>query len=163
MDDVIDTGAGLAPGSPLADLRRQRPDVVREAQESYEAIFEPAYDTSIGRAERAALGLRIALLNEAQELAEHYRVRLDSIDAGGRLAATVASGAPAPADARLAAVLAHVDLVTRAPGTATPDDLAKLATAGLSPRDIVALSQLIALVNYQVRVAAGLRLLGASA
>ena len=163
MDDVIDTAAGLGPGSPLAQLRRQRPNVVREAQESYAAIFEPAYDTSISHAERAALGLRVALLNEACELADHYRARLDSVGADGKLAAMVLHGDPEPGDSRLTAILAHVDLVTRAPGRATPDDVRQLATAGLSPRDIVALSQLIALVNYQVRLAAGLRLLGASA
>ena len=32
--------------------------------------------------------------------------------------------------------------------------------AGLSPRDIVALTQIVAFVSYQARVAAGLRALG---
>jgi CMD domain protein len=163
MDDVIDRAAGLAPGSPGAQLRRKRPDVVREAQESYQAVFEPGYDSGVTRAERAAFGLRVALLNDAHELADHYRARLTSLDASGEIAASVAARAPTPSDARLAVLIAHVDLVTRAPGTASPDHLRALAAVGLSPRDIVSLSQLIALVNFQVRVAAGLRLLGASA
>ena len=163
MDDVIDRAAGVSPGSALAELRRQRPDVVREAQASHEAVFEPANEGAISRAERAAFGLRIALLNDAPELAEHYRTRLTELGSGGTLAAIVAPGAPEPRDARLAAIMTHVDMVTRAPGTATPEHLRRLAAVGLSPRDIVSLSQLIALVNYQVRVAAGLRLLGASA
>src|SRR4051812_22337981 len=47
--DVIDEAAGLPPESPLAQLRRRRPDVVRHAQGSYEAVFEPADDGGIGR------------------------------------------------------------------------------------------------------------------
>lgn len=163
MDDVIDTAAGLVPGAAGAQLRRQRPDVVREAQESYRAIFEPGYDGGLSRAERAAFGLRVALLNDALELGRHYRERLMGLDPSGALAAMVSPGAPRPSDARLATVIAHVDLVTREPGTAAPYHLGELSAVGLSQRDIVSLSQLIALVNYQVRVAAGLRLLGVSA
>ena len=163
MRDVIDEAAGLPPESALAQLRRQRPDVVRHAQGSYEAVFEPADEGGIGRAERAALGLRVALLNDAGELAEHFRGMLSTLDPGGTLARAVALDAGAAPDARFAAMLAHADLVTRAPGTATPDHIRALAAHGLTQRDIVLLSQLVALVSYQVRVVAALRVMGGGA
>jgi uncharacterized protein YciW len=60
---------------------------------------------------------------------------------------------------RLAAILRHVELVTAAPGSATQADIDALRNAGLTPRDIVAITQIVALVSYQVRVVAGLRAL----
>ena len=46
MSDVMDTLAGLPPGSPLAELRRQRPDVVRHLQGSDDVIFLPGGNSS---------------------------------------------------------------------------------------------------------------------
>ena len=40
-EDVIDTLAGIS-GSALAELRRQRPDVVKHLQGSDDVIFAPA-------------------------------------------------------------------------------------------------------------------------
>ena len=74
----------------------------------------------------------------------------------------VGAGAP-PAGARLAAVLEHAERVATAPGSATPEHLRALEAAGLSAQAIVALSQLIAFVAYQIRVVAGLRLLAQEA
>jgi uncharacterized protein YciW len=64
-----------------------------------------------------------------------------------------------PKDKRWATILAHVDRVTRDPESAQPSDLQALGSAGLSPHAIVSLSQLIAYVNFQSRVLAGLRML----
>ena len=61
------------------------------------------------------------------------------------------------------AILAHVDLVTRGPGSATRDDIETLTSVGLSSHAIVSLSQLISYVNFQARVLAGLRALKGAA
>ncbi|HME27607.1 MAG TPA: hypothetical protein VKI44_40840 [Acetobacteraceae bacterium] len=53
----------------------------------------------------------------------------------------------------------HVELVAAAPGSATQADLDVLRNAGLTPRDIVVIAQIVAFVSYQVRVVAGLRAL----
>lgn len=63
------------------------------------------------------------------------------------------------ADPRLDAMLAHVDLVTLSPKEATRANVEKLSAAGLDDRDIVTLAGLIAFVNYQVLVVAGLKML----
>ena len=162
MTDVIDTLAGLAPDSPLAKLRRERPEVVKHLQGSDDVIFAPADDGGLTRAERAAAALRTAELLRDSVLVTHYRTRLVALDPSGALAKTVEGGAQLT-DARWDAVIVHVDLVTRGPGAATREDIEGLTAAGLSSRAIVSLSQLISFVNFQSRVLAGLRMLKGSA
>jgi CMD domain protein len=162
MNDVMDTLAGLPPGSPLAELRRQRPDVVTHLQGSDDVIFSPADDGGLTRAERAAAALRIAMLLRDTALSEHYRSRLAALDPDGTLARTV-EGSAHITEPRWDAILAHVDLVTRGPGSAERKDIENLLAAGLSSHAIVSLSQLIAYVNFQSRVLAGLRMLKGAA
>lgn len=162
MSDVMDTLAGLPPGSPLAELRRQRPDVVKHLQGSDDVIFSPQDDGGLTRAERAAAALRTATLLRDAVLSEHYRARLVPLDADGTLAKTVEGGSRTT-EPRWDAILAHVDLVTRGPGSADRKDIDNLLAAGLSSHAVVSLSQLIAYVNFQSRVLAGLRMLKGAA
>src|SRR3954464_8715260 len=111
MSDVMDTLAGLPPGSPLLELRRQRPDVVKHLQGSDDVIFSPRDDGGLTRVERAAAALRIATLLRDAVLSEHYRSRLATLDPDGILAKTVEGGSRTT-EPRWDAILAHVDLVT---------------------------------------------------
>src|SRR5947199_3561446 len=154
----MDTLAGLPPGSPLAELRRQRPDVVKHLQGSDDVIFSPADDGGLTRPERAAAALRVATLLRDAVLSEHYRVRLAALDPEGALAKSV-EGSARITEGRWDAILAHVDLVTRGPGAAERKDIDNLLAAGLSSHAVVSLSQLIAYVNFQSRVLAGVRML----
>lgn len=158
MSDVMDALAGLSASSPLGDLRRQRPDVVKHTQGSDDAIFDPTDDGGLTRAERAAAALRVATLLRDGTLEAHYRARLTALDTNSALADSV-QGKARITDARWDAILAHVDLVTRGPGRAERNDIDNLQVAGLSSHAIVSLSQLVAYVNYQSRVLAGLRAL----
>ena len=158
MNDVMDTLARLPPGSALAELRRQRPEVVKHLQGSDDAIFSPADDGGLTRTERAAAALRAATLLRDPVLSEHYRARLAALDPEGTLAKTV-EGTARITEARWDAILAHVDLVTRGPGSAERKDIDNLYAVGLSSHAVVSLSQLIAYVNFQSRVLAGLRML----
>ncbi|HMK78046.1 MAG TPA: CMD domain protein [Xanthobacteraceae bacterium] len=162
MSDVIDTLAGIAPDSPLWKLRRERPEVVTHLQGSDDAIFAPADDGGLTRAERAAAALRSSELLRDDVLVQHYRARLAALDPKGVLAKTVEGGAQLT-DARWDAIVAHVDLVTRGPGAAAREDIESLTAAGLSSHAIVSLSQLIAFVSFQSRVLAGLRMLKGAA
>jgi uncharacterized protein YciW len=149
MTDVMDTLAGIAPGSALAALRAQRPEVVRNMQASDEAVFAPRNDGGFTRPERAAAALRIATLLGDKALEKHYRERL------------AAFGAPEPlTGTRGAAILAHVERLTRDPDSAAKAHIDALLAAGLTPHAVLSLSQLIAYVNFQARVLAGLRMLG---
>jgi uncharacterized protein YciW len=159
--DVMDDLADLA-GTSLAELRRQRPDVVKHLQGSDDVIFSPADDGGLTPAERAAAALRIAELLRDDALMAHYRARLAALDPSGTLAKTVEGGARIT-DGRWDDILAHVDLVTRGPGSAERKDIDNLLAAGLSSHAVVSLSQLIAYVNFQSRVLAGLRMLKGAA
>jgi uncharacterized protein YciW len=110
------------------------------------AVIAPDAPGGLSHAQRRALARRIAERNGDPALAAHY-----------------APGAAPDADEpRWAAILRHVDLVTQRPKDATQSDIAALRAAGIAEPDIVRLSQVIAFVNYQVRVIAGLRLIGAA-
>lgn len=166
--DVISDLAGVEPGSPLAQLRAERSAATRHAQGSYEALFDLAEPTGLTSVERLAVALRVATIHAATEAAAHYRRRL--LDAGAAPEVVVAAEtAPGPGAAgqtdgalptRLDAILRHADLLASRPVEAGPDALQALANTGLSTPEIVTLSQIIAFVSFQVRVIAGLKLLG---
>jgi uncharacterized protein YciW len=149
-NDVMDQLAGLAPGSALTELRRRRPDVVAHIEASDKAIFAPQDDGGLGVAERAALALRIAILLRDAGLERHYRARAEALPA---------TTAARVADPRWQAMFAHVERVTVDPSSALSTHIEGLIDAGLSARAVIALSQLIAYVNFQARVLAGLNML----
>src|ERR1700689_2554769 len=74
--DVIDTLAGLAPGSPLAMIRDRKPVTRQQAQTSYRALFEPADAGDVTPRERFALATFIAGLHDQHEAAAFYAAGL---------------------------------------------------------------------------------------
>jgi uncharacterized protein YciW len=142
--DVIDTAAGLLPQSPVALLRRQREAFVQHAQGSHDVLLVPAEPGGLSLTERAAIALCVATMERDDALIVHYRARLER-----------ASGV----SPRLDSILDHVRLIVSNPREATRARLDELIAIGLAPRDIVAITQIVAFVSYQVRVVAGLRAL----
>ena len=150
--------AGVIPGSTLAAIVAARADIMAFTQATQDAVLQPRLTGGISHAERAALACRMARLHDEQGLAEQYAQLLVSAEPGSRqLADPAFDGAGEP---RLAALLRHVDLVTQAPQKATRAHITALREAGITEDDIVRLAELIAFINYQLRVVAGLRLLG---
>ncbi|MEC3919704.1 hypothetical protein [Nocardia sp. CDC160] len=143
--DVIDAVLGERAAAVRA-LRETRPAVIEHTQGVYEALLNGPASASVGRERLIAAAVAVAELAGAPELAAHY--------AGLR---TV----PAEGDPVLAAILRHAERVTTAPAAATRADIDALAAAGLSERDIVTVAQLIGFVHFQVRLLAGLTLIGA--
>jgi len=158
--DLMNRLANIAPDAPLAAVRAERADVTRYTQSSYRALLEPDDPGGVSREEREMVALRVASLEGSTPLVTHHRERLRAL---GVDAAALAAVEQFPGDTalspRLTAILRHTDLLTRGPGDATPAQLATLHDAGLTPRDVVTISQLIALMSYEVRVLTGLRLL----
>lgn len=147
MTDVVDVAAGLTADSAVAALRRQRPDFVRYTQGSHDVLMAPADPGGVSLVERASVALLVASIERDAALVAHYQARLDEL------------GRERPA--RLGTILEHVTLVAGTPGAATQAGLKRLAGVGLSPRDIVVVTQIVAFVSYQARVVAGLRALDA--
>jgi alkylhydroperoxidase domain protein len=148
--DIISALAGLEPGSSLATLRAERPEAMRHAQGSYQALFAPVAAGGLTLPERFVVAEHVARLHASDTAAVHYRSGL------------VSAAQTAEPSARRESLVRHAELLAMRPAAAGPDDLQRLADAGLSARDIVSLSQVIAFVAFQVRVIAGLRVLGAT-
>ena len=157
--DVIDAVLGIAPGSPLDRLRRERDKLRHYSQTSYRAALMPADPRNFPLPLRAALAARMARSWKRAELARHYSALARDLDADAATLALADPASPAPQDPRLRAILRHVDLVTRQPAQATRDDIAALKGAGLDDRDVVTLAGLIAFINYQILVVDGLSML----
>jgi alkylhydroperoxidase domain protein/CMD domain protein len=174
--DVLGALAGIAPGSPLAAVRGERPAATAHAQGAHEALFSPPDAGHVSGLERAAIALRVAAWHGEERLISHYRGLLAAAAEGGQeLADVVVGRGPGADDAgvsglvgaglgaglagRLAAELRHADLLATRPVDARPDHLAALEDAGLAVRDVVTVSQLAGFVGFQSRVLSGLLLL----
>jgi CMD domain protein len=194
MTDTIDTLAGLAPGSPLAQIRDRKPITREHAQASYRALFEPADTTDVSLRERFAIATFVAALHAQSEPTVFYAALLGRTAPPEALTAALTAeialaraigpyGAypkgplsqedlPGPTFAvtntqalgpRLTAALAHVHMLVFHPRDANGKALQALLDAGWSNTGIVTLSQLVAFLAFQIRAAAGLRVLAASA
>jgi CMD domain protein len=159
-DGIVARAAGIAKGSRLAEALRERVDILRRTDASHDAVLLPSEPGGLGHPVRAALALRVARHNEDDGLAAHYSELLKRVESPPEVATLADPAAPPPNDPRLATILWHVDMLTVRPREATRADIDALKAAGISEPDIVRLSQLVAFVNYQVRLVAGLRLLG---
>ncbi|MCA1670450.1 MAG: CMD domain protein [Thermomicrobia bacterium] len=158
--DVINRLAGIAADSPLGRLRAERPEVVRAAQGSYQALLEPNDPGGVSRSEREMIALRVAVLMPSPSVAAWHRARLRDLGADDEYLAAIEQFPDGPAlSARAATILRHTDRLAREPDTATPPHIAALKAVGLGPRDIVTISQLIAYLSFEVRALVGLRLL----
>lgn len=163
MDDLFDAvvvkAAGITESHPLARVLVGRRELIELTEKSCEAVLRPEAPGGLHPAERAALACRISRLNGDDALAAHYeRMMRGCADetSSAQIAEPEFAGG---GDARLTAVLRHVDLVTLTPREAAAEDVAALRAVGIPEADIVRLSQLVAFLSYQTRVAQGLRLM----
>lgn len=153
---------------PLAEALARRAKLMELTQASHEAALLPREPGGLDYAERAALACRMARICRQQGLSQHYEDLLSSCIGNQTSADSISALAepdaqPAADDARLQAIVAYVDKVTRSPREAVPDDIENLRAAGVEESDIVRLAGLVAFVNYQLRIAAVLTVMGDSA
>lgn len=164
-DDLIDQLVGLAPGSRTYAARHQREKVAAATQGSYNALFDPALP-DLTLTERLLVALYASRLTPAPELAAHYRERLQQAQADAALIQVAEAGEPQDAQRlnqpRLAAILSFTRTLIEKPVEGDKAALLALPAAGISTPAVVALSQLIAFLSYQVRLVAGLKAMKAS-
>jgi uncharacterized protein YciW len=156
----MDRIAGLTPADDVYQTRRMRPEFVDGAEASRVSVLTPEDRLGLETDLRLALACRIARLNADPALFSDYQAQLQAYRPSTELVA-LAEG-KAEFGEPFATIVRHVDLVTLTPSQAVAADIERLAEAGLSNPQIVALSELIAFVNFQTRVAAGLRLMRVS-
>ena len=161
--DVLNAILGIHDESPIAKMRQQKPSLVTELQDYYLALFEPTASSAeaLPLTDRYLVAVRVASHTRSEAVATWYRdlAREAGVDESELDRVADTSNAIDDANATGAA-LRHADLLTLRPAGATPADLQALKDAGLTPAGIVSLSQVIAFVSYQLRLAAGLRALG---
>lgn len=157
MIDAIDKAAGLSPDDALFSARRFRAEFVDGAEACRRSVLTPEDDKGLAAPLRLALARRIAGLNNDSPLIAEYDALLAEQQPDDSLLALAAGENTLPEP--LATLARHSDLITRTPDRADADVIRRLEEAGLNNPQIVALSELIAFVNFQTRIAAGLRLM----
>lgn len=162
--DILETptvrsAANLEASHPLAKILAGREDIFTMTNQAHDAALMPNDPGGLSHAERAALSCRMAHLNGEDDLAGHFAALMKRADASETETAIADPAFDGGSDARLAALIRHTDLVTRDTKSVAAGDIDALKNAGISEDDIVRLSELAAFVNYQARVARGLRLM----
>ncbi|CAN7201884.1 CMD domain protein [Variovorax sp. LjRoot175] len=159
-EDLVDRIVGLdaaVQGSATHALRHQRDKVAAATQGSYDALFDPALP-GLSLRERLLVALYACRLTPAPELAAHYRERLQAEGTQAGLIEAVAGGtAQGAGDARLQALLTFTRTLIERPVEGDRVAVQALPAAGVATPAVVALSQLIAFLSYQTRLAAGLK------
>jgi uncharacterized protein YciW len=145
--------AGIAPDGPLADAIAARAKVLEMTQAAEDAVLAPRDTGGFSHDVRAALAARLARLNGDGALADRYAARISGD-------ATLADPGESGTAQGLAPVVAFMDKVAARTREVAAEDIAALQAAGISDADIVRLAELNAFMAYQIRLVAGLRLMG---
>ena len=154
---IIIRAAGISEDDPTLEVLSQRSDLLELSEHAHNACLTPRDPGGITLEERATLASRMCVLNGESVLSEHYASMLPS---GHALLSISQGGGNIGDNDRLHALIRHVDLVTNQPKDAVSEDIENLKEVGVAGPDIVRLSELIAFVNYQIRVVQGIRLIG---
>jgi CMD domain protein len=91
MTDVIDTLAGIAPGSALDKARNNRSEARKHAQASYDSLFAPKDFGGVSAQERFAVASFVAGLHGRPETDTHYAAKLGATGASAELRKAVAA------------------------------------------------------------------------
>ncbi|MET4386130.1 CMD domain protein [Bradyrhizobium sp. F1.4.3] len=83
--DIIDTLAGIEPGSTLDGIRAKRVQARDNAQKSYLSLFEPIDASAFSLPERAAVALFVTGLHGESPVSTFYRAKLAAGADGARL------------------------------------------------------------------------------
>jgi CMD domain protein len=190
MSDVIDQLVGIAPGSRLDAIRAQRSEARKHAQASYDSLFQPRSAGGVSADERHVIAAFVASLHGEPRTDAFYAAKLPAALRAAVIAEAASAQAKGPygrfpegplsaEDApgatwkasetgrkalgpRLAAALEHAHMLVFHPRDAAPSSLQSLLDAGWSTTDIVTISQLVSFLSYQIRVVAGLTVLGST-
>lgn len=87
--DIIDTLAGIEPGSALDAIRARRLQARENAQKSYLSLFEPIDASDLSLAERAAVAAFVTGLHGESPVATFYRDKLAANADGARLSQAI--------------------------------------------------------------------------
>ena len=154
--DVIDQLLQLDPQGSTFDARHFRTKVLHGTQDSYDALFSPKIGLDLGY--RWLVALYAAHLSQAAELTQHYLQQAQAYGVSDAYIQAVLVGRIADIDdSQLVAALTFTQILIEKPIEGDQTAIKTLQQAGIATKDIIALSQLIAFLSYQVRLVAGLK------
>ena len=159
-DDVVSQILDQAADSPIVALRADRPQQIDELQAYYDSLFTPEPDSTAAFPvlDRALVAIRVASHTGSDAVVAWYEgVAREHGATDAQIASAKDIATPNADDTMFGAAIRRADLVTTHLVDTTKEDVDALKAAGLSPQGILALSQVIAFVAYQVRFVAGLR------
>ncbi|MCK0151568.1 hypothetical protein MWU54_16115 [Marivita sp. S6314] len=143
--------AGVHAAGAVGEAVETRANIFEMTQAAEDAVLRPKDAGGVPHALRAALASRIAAQAGETALAKQYA------DAAGDAVALSDPAQDGGAEHR--DLVAFVDKAATATKDIAAEDIARLQASGVADADIVRLCELVAFVAYQVRVAAGLRLM----
>lgn len=154
--DLIDNLLGLSPEGSTYAARHFRTKVLMGTQQSYEALFSDKVALSL--AYRWVVAFYACQLTQSKELAQYYltQAQAHQVDANW-LQAAANDQLDSIDDELLKTLLVFTRKLTLKPIEGDKEAVALLEQAGIATPDIIAVSQLIAFLSYQVRLVAGLK------
>ena len=143
--------SGFSAESSFGKAVSTRSNIFEMTQLAESAVLRPLEYGMFPHEVRAALAYRIAVSAGETRLAEYYAASVG--DKFNLAESIMIEGEPE------STLIPFVDKAANATRDIVAEDISKLQAVGISDADIVRLCELIAFVAYQVRVAAGLRLM----
>lgn len=157
MSNLQDTTAfavsKITPDTAIGRAAQGRAKILEMTQTAENAVLAPDDPGGISHDLRAAFAARIARLNGENDLADRYAAHIVGD-------ATLADPAKDGTAQDLGAVVAFMDKVAVHTAQVRAEDVETLKSTGLGDADIVRLAELNAFLAYQIRLIAGLRLMG---
>ncbi len=156
QEDIINQVLGIAVDSPLYQVRQFREKIVKGTQDSYEALFSDKLTVPLTW--RYAVAVLSSHLVGSVEFEKHYRALAEQSGLSNQVLDAIVTGQfDTLEDKTLAEILRFTQKLSLKPVEGDKDAVLILKKAGIATHDIVALSQLIAFLSYQLRLAAGLK------
>jgi uncharacterized protein YciW len=147
--------SGVSEASAAGAAAMNRSKVMEMTQAAEDAVLASAQPGAWSANLRAALATRIARHNGEIALAERYAAKT-----GDDPVSALADPSEDGVAQGMGAVVAFMDKVAARTSEVTAHDIEVLKSAGIADADIVRLAELNAFLAYQIRLVAGLRLMG---
>lgn len=113
--------------------------------------------SGLSRAEREAIAVVVSANNDCEYCVSHHAEALRRyIDDENTLSLLTAADGLETLEPRLSNIVRHAEKLTNAPVAMTDSDLDELRTEGLSDKDILDLTLIVAYFNFVNRIALGL-------
>jgi uncharacterized peroxidase-related enzyme len=168
IDEIdVDVAEGKL-GAVYAELVKKRGKVSNilkvhslnpEALESHLGLYMTAMfgKSGLSRAEREAVAVVVSATNDCAYCVNHHAEALRRyIKDDETLEMLMAADGLETLEPRLSNIVRHAEKLTSAPSAMTESDLGELRAVGLSDRDILDLSLVVAYFNFVNRIALGL-------